>query len=118
MKRPLWRRPAFWALLSVLILMLWVMQPFWIAYTLVSPFALRGLPERMKQVKPGMTEDQMWQTLAIPRGAFISKDGSGPRSDYHWGSRLPYGYSLYWVMDDTHSPSLFKHGTASRTHWP
>jgi len=95
--RNVWRRPRFWLTLALLTLTAAVLFPVYAEYFINPPWAVSRLPERIKLLKPGMTEDQTWQTLGVkPAGG----EGEGPL-EHHWEGHPMgwFGYNVFLTMD-------------------
>lgn len=72
---------------------------------------LRQVPARMKGLRPGMTERQVWSELGLSWYRANPGAGNGPSADYLTAYDLGSGYSLQLRFDMTRNPPGFTHAS-------
>lgn len=82
----------------------------WLAATLAAggtpPYATALAIARTPALHAGMTEPDVWRTLGFAPPLIFN--GSGPRTGFIMGYRLPLGYGLQLVWDRTASPCTLR----------
>ena len=66
----------------------------------LSPVLLQQLPQRVSHLKPGMTRDQIWKTLALPTYCqHLGGYGSGPSQEFADVHQIGH-YTLCLIFDE------------------
>lgn len=92
------------------------LYPVYASNFAVPASVVHQIPERIKDLQPGMTHSQVWHALGLD-GYGPVRQGSGPAKDYRRGYLLRRGYGLLLVYDETYKPARFKRAKLSGANW-